>query len=543
MAKSVESKSGKITGISRRSFLAGAGAGALGLAAAGMIGCSPKARVSESAQSDAKSAQSDAKPDSFEISETIDTDVLVIGAGVSGVTAAVAAADGGAKVTVIDKLDGFKMCGHSITAVGTSFQKEIGEDWTPEELVEFWNQYSDNDDVVDREAQLFAAQHSAESIDWLMDHGVDIVGVTTLATNPFQNPLMTFVTSADTDGVKAYLEPLKAKAEEHGADFRFSTEATKILTDASGAVTGVEAYSAGKGVQYNAKSVIVAAGGFGGSQEYVRLYAPLTPNITTIDGDMKGFAISQARQIGADLVMPGGTAGLFANIDGGYMDNVGQAMYVNRQGKRWVNENLYNFDRAGIAFKQGMSEYWAIYDSTLFDQVAAATAEKGISSGTIVKADTVDDLASRMDINVAAFKNTVETYNGFCDSGVDSEFGKPASRMGRVFDPDDPKEYDLDLVDKEFTLLNKIATPPFYAINMTVQAPWLYSTQGGVRSNTNGEVLDVYGNAIPNLYAVGESSNGHLIGFFYPQGGTSLCMCFCFGRYAGAAAAANAAAK
>lgn len=537
MERAELSNMGEFTGISRRSFLAGASIGAIGLAAASMVGCSPQSKAP-------KPAQSDAKSDSPEITETVDTDVLVIGAGVSGITAAVSAADNGAKVVVIDQLDGLtKMCGHSITAVGTSFQQEAGEDWTPEQLVDFWNQYNGDDGFVDREAQLFAAEHSAESIYWLMDHGVDIVGVTILSTNPFQYPAITFVTSADTDGIKAYLEPLKAKAEKLGAEFHFSTEATKLLVDANGAVTGAEARSQGKGVQYNAKSVIVAAGGFGGSQEYVRLYAPLTPNLATIDGDMKGFAISQAQEIGADMVMPGGTAGLYANADGGYMDNPGQAMYVNMQGKRWVNENLYNFDRAGIGFKLGISQYWAIYDSPLFDELAASTAEKGLESGSIVKADTVEDLARLMGINAATFKSTVDEYNGYCDAGVDAEFGKPASRMGRVFDPNSTKDYELDLVDKDFVLLNKIATPPFYGINMNVQMNQLYSTQGGVRSNTNGEVLDVYGNAIPNLYAVGESSNGHLIGFFYPQGGVNLCMCFCFGRYAGAAAAANAAAR
>ena len=76
---------------------------------------------------------------------------------------------------------------------------------------------------------------------------------------------------------------------------------------------------------------------------------------------------------------------------------------------------------------------------------------------------------------------------------------------------------------------------------MTVQTTALSGTTGGMRTNTDGEVIDVEGKVIPNLYAVGESANGHLIGYFYPQSGTSLCMCFCFGRYAGAAAAANAA--
>lgn len=544
------------TAISRRRFLAGAGAGALGLAAVGTLGCAPDGKnvastdapsstpapTVQGTASTAPSAPIDVA-ESVEITETRDAEVLVIGTGVSGLTAAISAAEAGARVTVIEKLDGLKkVYAHSITAIGTSFQKELGEDWTPEELVDFWDQYSDTDSFMDRDAQLFAAEHSAESIEWLIEHGVDIVGVTVPPTNPFQVPARTFVTSADRDGVKAYLEPLHAKAEELGVEFNFSTEATKILIDDTGAVIGIETNAGGTGIQYNTKSLIVAAGGFGGSQEYLRLYAPLTPNSPYFDGEAKGFALSQARSIGADVVAPGGTMAYFLNIDGGYVDNAGQAMYINRQGQRWVNENLYFLDRAGIAYKQGISEYWAIYDSKLFDETASATAEKGLESGSIVKADTIEELAHLMGINVAAFKKTVDAYNGYCTSGSDKEFGKPASRMGRVFDPNDPKEYDLDLVEKEFTLLNEIATAPFYAINMTVQASALSGTSGGIRSNTNGEVIDVEGNTIPNLYAVGESSNGHLIGYFYPQSGTSLCFCFCFGRYAGAAAAANATA-
>lgn len=537
--------------VTRRGFLAGAGVGALGLAAATAFGCAPTTPTSAPSKTvpaadgadGASAAPSSESAANLEIARTVDTDVLVIGTGVSGLTAAIAAAEGGAKVTVVEKLDGLKkIYAHSITAVGTSFQKEFGEDWTPEELVDFWNQYPDSDALMDKEAQLFAAQHSAESIDWLIDHGVDIVGVTVPPTNPFQCPARTFVTSADRDGVKAYLEPLHAKAEELGVEFHFSTEATKVLTDESGAVVGIEAASKGEGVRYNAKSLIVAAGGFGGSSEMVRLFAPLTPNCGTFDGDAKGFALSQARGLEADVVAPGGTMAYFANADGGYGDNAGQAMYVTREGLRWVNENLYFLDRAGLGYKQGISEYWAIYDGPLYDAVAAGMGEKGLESGSIVKADTVEGLARAMGINVAAFAATVEEYNGFCETGIDEQFGKPVSRMGRVFDPDDTKEYDLDLVEREFPLLNKIATPPFYGINLVAQSTGLSGTTGGIRSNTNGEVLSVDGTVVPNLYAVGESSNGHLIGYFYPQSGTSLCMCFCFGRYAGAAAAANALA-
>lgn len=531
-------------GLTRRTFVAGAGLSALGAVAAGMLGCAPETSAAKQApatddQAETKTAA--ASPTDVAMTETVEADVVVIGTGVSGLTAAISAAEGGARVTVLEQLDGLKkVYAHSITAVGTSFQKELGEDWTPEELVDFWNQYPDSDSFMDREAQLFAAQHSAESIEWLIDHGVDIVGVTAPPTNPFQVPVRTFVTSADRDGVKAYLEPLKAKAEELGVEFRFSTEATKIVVDDKGSVTGLETVSGSTGTLFKLKSLIVAAGGFGASPDLLRLYAPRTPNCSTFDGESKGFALVQAPAVGADVVAPGGTMAYFVNVDGGYTDNVGQGMFVNREGKRWVNENLYFLDRAGIAYKQGITEYWALYDATLYDQVAAQTGEKGLASGSIVTADTIEELARAMNVNVAALKETVDEYNGFCTAGEDAAFGKPATRAGRVFDPDDTKAYDLDLIEKEFTLLNPLATPPFYAINATVQTTALSGTTGGMRTNTDGEVLDVEGNPIPNLYAVGESANGHLIGYFYPQSGTSLCMCFCFGRYAGAAAAENA---
>lgn len=473
--------------------------------------------------------------------EGLKADVLVIGTGVAGLTAAISAAEEGAQVLVIEKNPGLKpIYAHSITAIGTSFQQELGEDWTPQELVEFWNKYGS--EYMDVEAQLFAAEHSGESIDWLIAHDVDIVGVTVPPTNPFQYPARTFVTSSDRDGVKAYLEPLSAYAERVGVQFSFSTEATGFVME-DGTVTGVTANdSEGNPITISAKSVVVCAGGFGGSSEMVRLYAPLTPNGGTFIGEADGFALRNARSIGAETVTPGGTMAYFVNVDGGYTDNAGQGLFVNREGKRWVNENLYFLDRAGIAYRAGISEYWALYDKTLFDQVAAATAEQGLQNGSIVQADTVEELARKMGVNVATLCQTVETYNGYCADGIDEEFGKEAVRMGRVFDPEDPKPYDLDLIDKEFTLLNPLATAPFYAINLTVQTGVLSGTAGGVRTNLDGQVIDVDGNPIPGLFSVGESANGHLIGFFYPQSGTSLCMCFCFGRYAGIAAAKAAVA-
>ena len=524
-------------GMTRRGFLGAAGIGAAGLALAGLAGCASQPQSQLSAQAEQpteKTKDEPAKSGAVEPSQ-VDTDVLVIGAGVSGLTAAIAAAEGGADVVLVEQDEGLKtVYGHSITAIGTSFQKEMGEDWTPEELVDFWNTYGD--EGMDRDFQLFAAEHSAETIDWLIEHGVDIVGVTNAPTNPFQYPARTFVTSSDRDGVKAYLEPLKAKAEEDGVQITFSLTIDELVKESDRVVGALGTDGNGQPVSFSAKAVIVCTGGFGGSSDMVRLYAPLTPNHGTFVGPSAGFAMAQAKKVGAQLCAPGGTMSFFKNADGGFADNPGLGMFVTREGKRWVNENLYFLDRAGLAYKQGISEYWAIYDSTLFDSVAAASADDGLASGSIVSADTVEDLARAMNVNVRTLAESVDRYNGFCESGRDDDFGKPATRRGRVFDPDADTPYSLALVDKDYTLLNPVKTAPFYAINM-LPTDSLNGTNGGMRTNTDGQVLDIDEQPIPGLYAAGEAASGHFLGFFYPQSGSSLLNCFCYGRYAGQNAA------
>ncbi len=559
-------------GFNRRTFVAGAGLTVLGAVAAGMMGCAPSQdsgsadSESDAASSEVNNSGSDPRNANIEMTETINAEVVVVGSGASGLTAAVSAAENGAKVVVVEVLADLRsLCGNSITAVGTSFQAEFGEDWTPEELVADWNKYPDSDAVIDKDAQLFAAQHSAESIDWLIEQGVDIVGVTGALSNSFQDPVRTFVTSADRDGVKAFLVPLKQKAQELGVEFRNLTEATRIVIDEQGAVTGLETVSDGVGTLINLKSLIVAAGGFAASPELLRRYSPSMPVAEEFYSEAKGFMLKQAPLVGAEIAASGCAASPFENVDGGYTDNAGQAMYVTRDGVRWINENLYFLDRIQQACKERVSEYWAIYDTPLYEQVTGKSGEEALATGyrttggtaetpdgedwssggdvsakSIIIADSIEDLARGMNINVASFTQTVDEYNGFCETGIDANFGKPAARTGRIYDPNSTKEYYLDLVEKEFTLLNPLATPPFYGVHMTIPTMEMTATVGGVRTDTNGQVLNVDGNTIPNLYAVGESANGHLISYFYPQTGTSLCMCFCFGRYAGIAAASNA---
>lgn len=543
----------KITECSRRQFIAALGVGALGVAGAGLAGCAPQA-------GDTGKGQQAAASENPAADESLECDVCVVGAGPAGLTAAVSAAEGGARVVVVDQDDIVGICGHSITAVGTSWQKEQSFDMTPEELVDFWMAYPAPQH--DRDMMLFAAEHSAESIDWLADHGVDFVGVTVPPTNPFQDPPRTIVTSAGRDGGKAYMEPLKAAADELGVEFHYETTALALKRDDAGAVVGVEAEGKdGHKVEVTAKSVILTTGGYGSDDVLIRQYAPRTPNVGPLTGGSNGFAIKQAFQLGAEVVMPGGTQAFFGNVDGANPDNAGQGIAVAPDGKRFVNEHLYVLDRSAIAFEKGISMFWQIYDTPLLDTLFSATSinsgdsfysgtkatngnldglEKGIENGSVFRADTIEELASFIGVNAATLKKTVDTYNGYCAKGKDEEFEKPAKAKGRVSDPAKEHEYDPDMIEQEFTLLNPLETGPFYAVKMTADSSALTGTQGGIKVNVDTQVIDVNGNVIPNVFAAGEAANGQLIGYHYPQSGTSLCMCFCFGRYAGANAAANA---
>lgn len=544
--------------LSRRTFVTGLGLGALGLAVATAQGCSTgtsapandsakdKVEEDDKAQEDAAEQPKDETvneaPAKSGASETVDVDVCVVGSGPSGITAAITAADAGSSVLVIESLPQLGVCGHSMTAVQTSWQNDLGITMTPQDLVDFWATYESP--LQNRELMLTIASESPATVEWMTQHGVEFVGVTAPPTNPFQDPLCTLVTKGGRDGKASYLDPLKATADAAGVEFRFGCTADVLIQNESGAIVGVTATTdTGATLTVNAKSTILCAGGFGSNTDIVRTYAPRTPNVGPVQGIANGFSIIAGKNVGAQLAMPGGTQAMFNSAAG--PDYAGQGLYFDISGKRFINENLYVFDRSGMALEQGIAQYWAIFDSEAIEAVYNMPKDnilKAADEGTIIVADSVEGIASRLGVNAEVLKQTVETYNGYCASGVDEEFGKPATRVGRVMDPNRANEYDPDLIEREFKLLNPVATPPFYVLPMVANSTYLTGTQGGVMINDRAEVIGTNDQPVPGLFAAGESANGQVFGFIYPQSGASLCMCFTTGRFAGASAAEYAAA-
>ena len=142
-------------------------------------------------------------------------------------------------------------------------------------------------------------------------------------------------------------------------------------------------------------------------------------------------------------------------------------------------------------------------------------------------------------MNADTLANTVAKYNGYCDTGVDEEFGKPAEATGYVFDPDRANEYDVDSIEKVYHLLNRIDTAPYYAVTYVVP----HTSNTNCTININTEVLDSAGSAIPGLYANGEVAQAQVFGLIYPQSGVSLSFYLTYGRVAGQNAAKYAQSK
>ena len=469
--------------------------------------------------------------------ETLETDVVVVGSGMAGMCAAVSAARSGANVVLLEKKSTVGTAGHSITASETTWQKEAGIQDSWEDLAQFWIDCGQG--MVDEDMLRFAAQHSAESIQWLADNGVDFVGVTVPPTNPFQDPPRTHVTTANRNGQAAYILPLQQTALDLGVEIRLETRATQLIQDESGAVVGVIAENGERTVTVLAPSVVLATGGYGNNAELMRRYAPMVPCVGENTGASTGDGLIMALGVGAELVMPGGTLAYFANPDGAGSDNHGQSMYFNDKGQRFINENTYFMHRAAQIMEMDMSHYYMLYDSRTIDPASLETA---LANGSAFQADTLAGLAAQIGVNAAALEAQAAEYNGYCASGVDKQFGKPASRTGLVFDPNREHDYDIDTIEQTFPLLNPIEEGPFYAVRMEVDTTYVSGTHGGPKIDLDGHVYSVDGGVIPGLFATGEVANGQLLAITYPQSGASLSFCMTFGRYCGAQAAEEALA-
>ena len=296
-----------------------------------------------------------------------------------------------------------------------------------------------------------------------------------------------------------------------GVDIRTETPAVALLTDATGAVVGVEAIAAdGHKVTVNAKSVVIATGGFDGSQAMMRKYSPeYADELFYAAAGNTGDGINMAIEVGADTVFKGGVIGLRGILPTSFADPTNGLVWmpylmVNEIGERFVNESTdYPVIHTALA-KQHHA--YLIFDAS---QLPVAAVAGLIDEGYAFAGETLEALADAMKVDEATFLATVARYNEL-KGQEDVDFGKPAAAMTGV------------------------GEGPYCAVRVR---PATIGTMGGIKVDLDMHVLKADGTVIPGLYAAGACANGDFFYKEYPASGTSIMMCFTVGRIAGENAA------
>ena len=452
--------------------------------------------------------------------ETLDCDVVIVGAGGAGLTAAIQATQDGANVIVLEMMpmvggNSLKATG-GMNAAGTRFQEALGiTDSGVQEFIE--DTMNGGHQINDIALVTAMAQQSSEAVDWLADLGAELpkVAATGGTVHKYLHE------PEDGSAVGSFLvAKLNETCEKMGITIMLNTKATELIMD-GGTAVGVLAQDKAHDYTINAKAVILATGGFGANFDMMTSYVPsLAGAVTTNHAGATGDGINMAVAVGADTVdmeqiqlhpTVYQETGLLVSESVRSMGGI----LVNAEGKRFTNDMSTRDAVSNAELEQTGSYAYIIFDQRIVDDLSST--QKYISSGLTVQADTYEELAKEMGLEGSAVQNfvaTMETWNAAVASGVDAEFGRNNGM-------------DEDL-----------ATAPYYAIKI---APGIHHTMGGLKINTDTEVLDTAGNAIPGLFACGEVTGGVHGG--NRIGGNAVCDFVVFGRIAGQGATAYAQGK
>lgn len=469
-----------------------------------------------------------------DISETMDYDVVVIGAGAAGVPASLSACEAGAKVALIQKESTAISQGNS----GTGIITETSDPADVQRLISL--ELRENQHRPTRALYDLWAENSGEAVQWVIDRATE-GGATVI--NQGNTPQTTVINALgyDIDFITSFFGPkplstgdgMRALAEtaaQAGVDIYYSTPAEQLVKDGD-AVTGVIAKGDGGYIQFNAsKGVIVATGDYQNDEEMSNYYLP----------DLKNFTRKQLNKTGDGhklVVWAGGKiedithTKMLHDFDAGPASMCDMPfLAVKNDGTRFVNETvemslMNNYLRSeedqgwySQIFDSNYMEQAATWPGRLYDPEALKTympeeddPHEGVFENLIrtFKADTLEELAEKLEINdTEAFAETIARYNELAAQGSDVDFGKPA------------------------TYLHPIDTPPFYGIHRWMRVSAICS---GVDIDENHQCLTPEGEPIFGLYAIGNCSGHFYGGVDYPLTifGLSLGRCYTEGYVIG----------
>ena len=497
-----------------------------------------------------------------DIEETVD--VVVVGAGGAGMTAAITATDAGKKVIVVESqpIAG----GNSVRSTGgmnaaktpyqdkNEFKEAAGVEKTLATAAEKfadnetitalaatvksqWDAYQANPQGYFDSVELMEldtmiggkgknnpelvkalAENSADAIEWLASIGAEVKNVGAFGGASVKRIHRPVNADGKVTAVGAYIVPILEKnLQDRNVQFLFDTTANEIIMK-DGKAVGIKGTGKdGHKVTINAKSVVIATGGFGANAEMVEKYKP----------ELKGFATTNAEGAqgqGIDMATAAGAATVDMNQiqihptvhieeDGNaHLITEGLrgdgAILVNAEGKRFYDEVSTRDKVSAAIIEQTDKSAWLVVDQAMVDKSAVIAGY--IKSGYTVTGATYEELAKAMGVDEATFVSTMNTWNQAVEAKSDAEFNRTS-------------------------FANPLTAAPYYAIKIT---PAVHHTMGGIVINPKAEVLNEKGEVISGLFAAGEVTGG--VHGANRLGGNAVADFVVFGRISGQSAADNA---
>lgn len=442
-------------------------------------------------------------------------DIVIVGGGGAGLSAAISASNLGAKVVLLEKMAA--VGGNTLVSMGGI--NIPGSDAQKSKKIEDNPELYYNDALVggdgENNKELFKilSENALNTYNWLKEE----VGVEFKKDELIHFGGHTVPRAAVFKGKYAVelISKLRKKAENLGVEIRTGVEAKEIITEDK-KVVGIKATTEEKTVEFfGSKGVIFTTGGFSGNIEMRKKYNPQLDERykTTNQSGITGDGHLMCEKLGVDFIhmsyiqtfpIANPLTGALSHVGGSRFDG---AILVNRSGKRFVEElERRDVVSQAILAQDGGVGYlvWAQEIETVANRTTENKAEvNGLKRASLFIEGSIKECTKEMDINLATLKETINTYNSYVENGKDLEF----NRRGNLI---------------------KIEKGPFY---IQTVAPAVHHTMGGIKINSDNEVLDVEGNIIKGLYAAGEIVGG--IHGTNRLGGNAITDILVFGKRAG----------